>query len=504
MFTRLTVRLALPMVGVIVLAGAQAYAAAPDGNVVPVPSTPTTAAPYIGAPATAQPVSGVPRTPQNHYMAPNGDSSIHNDGWQTDSYRRGGPLGVSPQKLSASINGVCGSIGYDKRGRILSTCVGVQRALNLIDPKTLDVIDTYDLPRPPTDPSSPPGNPFQGFSGGAYFYVDHHGRAVIGDADGKFLVIKPKGEVLKLKKSFNLAPLLRQGEVLNSGLPGSDGLLWFVTKKNGVVGTLNLRTGRTQIIRLGSGAVGQIENSIAVGARGEAYVATNRKLYRFSHDKLGVPVVDWSIDYPSGGPVKPGQVDDGTGTTPTVLPGGYVAITDNADPMNVVVYRTSKKRSNQNRLVCSVPVFGKGAGSTENSLIGAGRSLIVENNYGYTGPDAVALGRTTVPGFARVDIRKNGHGCKTVWTNDTVSAPSVVPKLSLATGLIYTYAKPAGDASDPWYWTALDYRTGKVVWQILAGAGPAYNNNYAGISLSRDGTAYLGVIPGVIALRDGA
>ncbi len=309
--------------------------------------------------------------------------------------------------------------------------------------------------------------------------------------------------MLKLKKTFNLAPLLQPGEVLNSGLPGSDGLLWFVTKENGVVGTLDLHSGRVRIIRLGSGAVGQIENSIAVGSRGEAYVATNRKLYRFSHNRRGKPVVDWSIAYPSGGPVKPGQVDDGTGTTPTVMPGGYVAITDNADPMNVVVYRTSKRRSNLNRLVCSVPVFGKGAGSTENSLIGAGRSLIVENNYGYTGPGAVLLGGSTVPGFARVDIKRNGHGCKTVWTNNTVSAPSVVPKLSLATGLIYAYTKPAGDITDPWYWTALDYRTGQVVWKVLAGAGPAYNNNYAGISLSLDGTAYLGVIPGLVALRDG-
>jgi outer membrane protein assembly factor BamB len=90
-----------------------------------------------------------------------------------------------------------------------------------------------------------------------------------------------------------------------------------------------------------------------------------------------------------------------------------------------------------------------------------------------------------------------------VWTSTAVSAPTVVPKLSLATGLVYAYTKPAGDLTDPWYWTALDYRTGRVVWQVLAGAGPAYNNNYAGLALGPDGTAYLGVIPGLIALRDG-
>ena len=69
------------------------------------------------------------------------------------------------------------------------------------------------------------------------------------------------------------------------------------------------------------------------------------------------------------------------------MPGGYVAITDNADPMDVVVYRTRRGCSGQ-RQVLRVPVFAKGAGATENSLIAAGRSLIVENNYGYTDPSA--------------------------------------------------------------------------------------------------------------------
>ena len=82
---------------------------------------------------------------------------------------------------------------------------------------------------------------------------------------------------------------------------------------------------------------------------------------------------------------KPGQVDDGTGTTPTVMPGGYVNITDNADPMDVVVYRTRVRLARRlHRMVCKVPVFKKGASADENSLIVAGRSMIVENNYGYS------------------------------------------------------------------------------------------------------------------------
>ena len=477
-----------------------AASAAGDGSVVPVPSTPTAAPAYVGHPATARPVRGVPRTPRNPHLAPNGDSSIHNDGWQSDVYRRRGPLGIDPQTRSASINGVCASIAYDSRGRILSTCVGVTTALFLIDPRTLDVLDSYPLPRATPQPGAP-DNPFQNFSGGAYFYLDDHDRAVIGTGDGHFLVIKARRSSLHLVRSYDLSRHLRPGEVLNSGLPGTDGLVWFVTKTNGGVGTLDLRTGRVRMVRLGHGTSGEIENSIAVGSHAEAYVATNRRLYRFSHTRRGRPVVDWSARYRSGGAVKPGQVDDGTGTTPTVLPGGYVAITDNADPMRVVVYRTARHPA-AGRRVCAVPVFRRGSSATENSLIGAGRSLIVENNHGYTGPGAVAGGRTTAPGFTRVDIDRDGRGCHSVWRNRTVSAPTVVPKLSLGSGLVYAYTKNT-DPSDPWYWTAISFRTGRVVWKVLAGAGPAYNNNYAGLSIGPDGTAYLGVLPGLVSLRDG-
>jgi hypothetical protein len=79
----------------------------------------------------------------------------------------------------------------------------------------------------------------------------------------------------------------------------------------------------------------------------------------------------------------------------------------------------------------------------------------------------------------------------------------VVSKLSLASGLIYTYGKSAGP-SDPWYWTALDFRTGRTVYEVLAGNGLGYNNNYAGIALAPGGTEYMGTLGGIIAMRDAA
>ena len=71
---------------------------------------------------------------------------------------------------------------------------------------------------------------------------------------------------------------------------------------------------------------------------------------------------------------------------------------------------------------------------------------------------------------------------------------------ALATGLVYTYTV---DSSNDWYWTALDFRTGKVVYKSYAGTGIGYNNNYAGISISPSGAEYLGSLSGIVSMRDG-
>ena len=70
--------------------------------------------------------------------------------------------------------------------------------------------------------------------------------------------------------------------------------------------------------------------------------------------------------------------------------------------------------------------------------------MVVENNYGYTGLTATEQGATTRPGSSASTSTTTGSGCRKVWHSDE-RAPSVVPKLSLATGLVYTYTKPPRD-----------------------------------------------------------
>jgi len=198
---------------------------------------------------------------------------------------------------------------------------------------------------------------------------------------------------------------------------------------------------------------------------------------------------------------KPGQTEAGSGTTPTLMGTDYVSITDNADPMDVVVFKRAKAVTGS-RLVCTQPVFERGASDTDQSLIGAGRSMVVENNYGYSGVAATEQGATTSPGIARVDINDTGTGCRTVWTSSE-RAPSVVPKLSLGNGLVYTYTKPPDpNGTDAWYFTAIDFRKGATVYKKLAGTGLGFNNNYAPVTIGPDGSAYVGALGGLVRLFD--
>jgi hypothetical protein len=474
--------------------------APPPTPAVPIPSAPASPA-FTGAPATPHPVRGIAPIPRNRFMAPNGTSEIHDDAWQTDAYTWAGPLGRSPVVSSTLVNHDCGSITFDAQGHLVSVCVGLAGPeLYMFDPNTLATLATFTLPPRQSLPSDPTSI-FQDFTGGGYFYLDSGDRVVTSTTTRHILVIADTGTGFEQVADHDLSGVLTSSEQITSALPDSHGLLWFVAKTDGVVGTLNLATGAVHVTRLGHGSVGEIENSFAADQHGAVYIATDLRLYRFTAGSGGVPRVTWSVKYPNSGKAKPGQVDAGTGTTPTVMQGGYVNITDNADPLDVVVYRTAV-HPRRPRLVCTVPVFHRGASDTENSLMVAGRSILVENNYGYTGPTRTENGGVTAPGVARVDINANGRGCHTVWTNTTDAAPTVVSKLSEATGLVYTYTKGAG-SSDPWYFTAIDFRTGREVYRQLAGTGLGYNNNYAGIAVAPDGDEYLGTLDGVVALRDG-
>jgi len=453
---------------------------------------------YLGAPAPARPVD-VRAVPRHPFMAPNGRSSIHADAYMSDTNAWAAPLGREPETSSTFQVGECATVTFDSQGRIVTLCVRpVGRFLAMIEPDWLDRVATFDLPdREGGLGALLGGDALTDFSGGGYFYLDHRDRAVVPTTTRHVYVLAQTGEPeFELERDIDLSGLISDDDAITSVLPDWDGRLWFVTA-DGLVGTVARGGKGATAIGLGE----DIENSFAVDETGGVFVVSDRAMYRFDTSRGGEPEMSWREPYPNTGEQKPGQSDDASGTTPTLLGRRWVGIADNAEQVGIVVY--DRRRSvDRRRRVCRQPVFEPGRGGTENSLIAAGRSFLVENNYGYTGPASTLLAGTTEPGFARVEVDRDGRGCHLVWESD-VRAPSVVPKLSLRTGLVYTYTKPAGATSAPWYLTALDFRTGRTVWEVEAGRGYNHNNHYAPVTLGPDGAAYVGALAGLIRVADG-
>src|SRR5260370_20831801 len=106
-------------------------------------------------------------------------------------------------------------------------------------------------------------------------------------------------------------------------------------------------------------------------------------LWRFDALADGTASETWSAHYDFGIRTKPGQLYQGSGTTPTLMGTDYVAIGDNADPrMHVVVFkRTAAPLAN--RQVCAVEVFPPILSDSFNSLIATDTTITVENNSGY-------------------------------------------------------------------------------------------------------------------------
>ncbi len=478
------------LAGLVALGAGTASAQSPGSDPGPIPNPNGGGfTQFEGEAAQADPFA-FPLTPEHPHMAPNGLSNIHVDAYQTDTNTMRGPLGQTTTD-SIFFARECASITFDSQGRIVTICVGLDRpVLALLDPDTLVPLATYELP--PRQPGGG-GNPFTDFTGGGYFYLDDRDRAIMPTTTRHIYVIAQTDEPgFELVEDYDLTAVVGPDDKIVSALPDWRGRLWFASV-DGVVGWVNPRSGRVRSKDLAE----PNGNSFAVDERGSVYVVTDAALYRLRAAKKKVRV-QWRRGYPNTGEVKPGQTQAGSGTTPTLMAGGrLVAIADNADPMNVLAFRRANNPQRK-RLVCKEPVFKEGASATDQSLIGAGRSIIAENNYGYT-ISGTEGGETSEPGIQRVEVNRRFTDCDTVWRSKEI-APSVVPKASARTGLVYTYTKPEDTGSDdPWYLTALDFDTGKTRWKRFSGEGLGYNNNYAPITIGPGGRIYLGVLGGMVS-----
>ena len=290
------------------------------------------------------------------------------------------------------------------------------------------------------------------------------------------------GTSLRKVADYDLTGVLNPDERVTSALPDFRGphLVRLQAARQGRRSWTRAR-GRIRVKRLGE----EIENSFAVDRDG-VYIVSDRRMYRFSAGRRGRPRIDWRSRYRNSGIVKPGQVDAGSGTTPTIM--ARRLRRDHRqrrpDERRRLPDRAAACAAGTQRIVCAGPgLRHSGASATENSLLTAGRSLVVENNYGYQDPFGPMSGALTEPGFARVDVRRGGRGCRKVWETFTERAPDRrAEALDRDRPGLHLHARRRPERQQPWFWTAISLRTGKTAFKRYAGSGLSFNNNYAGIA----------------------
>ncbi len=184
----------------------------------------------------------------------------------------------------------------------------------------------------------------------------------------------------------------------------------------------------------------------------------------------------------------------------------YLTITDNAFPKSkLLVYKTEN-----GKLIASVPIFGDANSGTENSPVAFGRSIFVASTYGYPYPalpdGAGASQPASAPfagGMQRIDVRVDESGADIVWTNAVRS--TAVPKLSVADNLIYTFSRNSLLSKDwdgnQYYFTVIDPETGKVLVSREAGFGFMFDTLQMVGNTLPSGVLYQGVLTGVLSVK---
>lgn len=485
----------------------------------PIESEPSDAANWVAPGYKPQPVNV--RIPAHPYMAPQGRNAMHSDGYSSDAHPGNAPLGINTQintrRGSTEPGGQCATVTFDNNGDLLALCASITGfKIHRLRARSLELLAEYDLP---TRPSSWQAlvhrdrSKIMEDSSGAYFYLDHKNRIVMADADKIVHRIASREEdgqwSFYSDASWDISEhvpddCLRptnwfpKGEcdLITAVMPDFNGLLWWATRA-GRIGTINQETGAIDSIQIEGE---EIQNGFSVAEDG-VYIVSDHAMYGFTADQRGKPVVRWREQYDRGSSRRVGTINQGSGTTPTLMGERYVTITDNADGrMNLLVYRRSGVGSG-NRLICKQPLFEDGHSVTDNSMIAIGNSIVVENNAGFSNAMDQTDWSNAGGGLVRVDVRPDESGCETVWLSDQ-RAPSSVPKLSLANGVAYFYTYQQNGEIIDWFLTGLDFASGQTVVKIYTGSGPSYDNNWSPITLAPDGTAYVGTSKGIVAIWD--
>jgi len=476
-----------------------------------------------------------------HPLMATGGNSMHNDAYESDVNEGVGPIGIHSNIYSHSDGfGGYGTMTFDSHGRLIAV-YGNGRALRLemLNPDNLELQLTFPLPGRSWYFPLQGVMPWKYIGAGMYFYLDNEDRVVVPTTDNHVKIIKTpafnpssenpsKGndskEKFELVHEYDLSQ-----QVVKLPWPKLDSVAWIFPEWpkeslqehtqqkyywyatiEGLVGVFSEKLGDDKNARVHSLKLKDeiIENSFAVGEEG-FFVISDKAVYKMTRDDHDDIRIDWRKDYDPGPHQKLGLISRGSGSSVDLTgtpEDGLVIVTDNAEPrIHVEFYRR-----NNGEKVCSVPLFEAGKSATDLSVLSfthadaAGNpngeySALIENNWGHH----VFPYSEPVAGITRVDAIKQQDGsyqCNTVWESQEKGIAGA--KLSLGSGLLYMYTNDEA-AARGWYFTAIDFYTGRTVWRQHTGIGNGFNAWQGVLFLNPDnGALYTTTIFGMVMMRD--
>ena len=217
----------------------------------------------------------------------------------------------------------------------------------------------------------------------------------------------------------------------------------------------------------------EIQNSFSIGPDG-VYMVSNIALYKFRFNNETKKIEldpKWKKTfneigdqiYPNDGTQKKGQLNDGSGTTPTLMDDRFVIIADN-DSLQVNVNIYSQE---DGHLIGRHSVFEKDSSACENSIVAYKNSLFIGNTSNYIDPFDF---NDTPGGIDRFDYDEGSgkFSRKKNWPAEFIDAKTATPKMSTATGVIFVYNRQESSENGHYDWqlTAIDYETGRKVFYL--------------------------------------